>query len=214
MSRARPAATGRTRVDRSRLAARLVAYDVLTAVREDGAYPNLVLPTQLAKLAVSGRDAAFATELVSGTLRLRGTYDAVLGVCVDRPLTKLQPAVWDVLRLGCHQLLSMRVPDHAAIDSTVDLVRARIGRGPTGLVNAVLRKVARSGLADWIARIAPDRGDDPVGYAAVAFSHPGWIVEELEAALAACGHPGQAPLDALLRADNAAPPVVFVARPG
>lgn len=188
--------------------ARLAAYDVLKAVRVDGAYTNLVLPTVLRQHRLAGRDAAFATELASGTLRRQGTYDAVLAACVDRPLAKVEAKVLDALRLGTHQLLSMRVPAHAAISTTVDLVRDRIGRGPAGFTNAVLRKVSGHDLDAWVRRVAPDPEKDPVGYGAVAHSHPRWVVEELTRAV------GADQVDALLAADNEAPRVVLVARPG
>ena len=126
---------GRPRVDRSRQA----ALDVLTAVRVDDAYANLVLPQVTRKHHLEGRDAAFTTELASGAIRMTGLYDPIIDACLTKP--KLQPEVRDVLRLGLHQLLSMRVPDHAAISTSVDLVRANVGTGPTGLVNAVLRTV-------------------------------------------------------------------------
>ena len=83
---------------------------------------------------------------MSGTIRRRGTYDAILAACVDRPLSKVEAKVLDALRLGVHQLLSMRVPPHAAISTTVDLVRARVGSGASGFANAVLRKVAANDL--------------------------------------------------------------------
>ena len=73
----------RARVD----PARKVAFEVLKAVRVQDAYTNLVLPSLLRKHGLSGRDAAFATELASGTLRRRATYDAVLDACTDRPLS-------------------------------------------------------------------------------------------------------------------------------
>ncbi len=182
---------------------------MLTAVREQDAYTNLVLPPMLRSRGVAGRDAAFATELVSGTIRRQGTYDAVIAANVDRPLGKVDPDVLDALRLGTHQLLAMRVPSHAAVGTTVDLVRSRVGRGPTGFVNAVLRKVAAHDLDGWVRRVAPDPVADPVGFAAVAHSHPQWVVEELQRAL---GDDGE--LEALLAADNAAPKVTLVARPG
>ena len=188
--------------------ARLAAYDVLKAVRVDDAYTNLVLPTILRQHQLTGRDAAFTTELVSGTLRRRGTYDAVLAACVDRPLAKVEAKVLDALRLGAHQLLSMRVPAHAAISTTVDLIRARVGQGPAGFGNAVLRRVAENDLAGWVRRVAPDPVTDPVGFASVAHSHPRWVVEELSRAV------GEDELDALLAADNEPPRVVLVARPG
>ena len=188
---------------------RLLAYDVLVAVREQDAYTNLLLSAMLRERRPAARDAAFITELVSGTVRGRGTYDAVLAACVDRSLEKVDPSVLDALRLGSHQLLAMRVPTHAAVSTTVDVVRHRVGRGPSGFVNAVLRKVAAHDLASWVRRVAPDPERDPVGYASVAYSHPRWVVEALREALG-----GDAELDRLLVADNTAPRVTLVARPG
>jgi 16S rRNA (cytosine967-C5)-methyltransferase len=188
--------------------ARQAAYDVLVAVREQEAYTNLVLPPLLRSRGLTGRDAAFATELVSGTIRRQGTYDAVLAACVDRPLAKVDPGVLDALRLGAHQLLAMRVPSHAAVGTSVDLVRSAVGPGPAGFVNAVLRKVAAHDLSGWVRRVAPDPVTDPVGFASVAHAHPRWVVEALAEAA------GEQQLDDLLAADNAAPKVTLVARPG
>jgi 16S rRNA (cytosine967-C5)-methyltransferase len=193
---------------RPRDPSRLAAYDVLRAVRSDDAYTNLVLPAVLHRHGLTGRDAAFATELASGTLRRRGTYDAVLAACVDRPLARVEPGVLDALRLGVHQLMSMRVPPHAAISTTVDLVGHTSGRGPAGFANAVLRKASQHDLPGWVRRVAPDPSTDPVGYAAVAHSHPRWIVEALAEAV------GDHELDDLLAADNLPPRVVLAARPG
>ena len=187
--------------------ARLAAYDVLKSVRLDDAYANLSLPLQLAEHRLTGRDAAFTTELVSGTIRWQGTYDAIIDVCLTKP--RLEAKVRDALRLGVHQLLAMRVPDHAAISTSVDLVRARVGVGPTGLVNAVLRKVAAHDLDAWIRRVAPDPTQDPSGFASLAHSHPRWVVEALGEALGTLDE-----LPALLAADNAAPRVMLVALPG
>ncbi len=192
-----------SRADPSRLA----AYDVLKAVRVEDAYANLALPQVLAEHKLAGRDAAFTTELVSGTIRWQGTYDAIIDACLTKP--KLEAKVRDALRLGVHQLLGMRVPDHAAISTSVDLVRARVGVGPTGLTNAVLRKVAADGLATWITRVAPDPDQDPVGFLSVAHSHPRWVVEVLGEAL-----DEDSELPDLLDADNAAPRVMLAARPG
>jgi 16S rRNA (cytosine967-C5)-methyltransferase len=182
--------------------------DVLKAVRVDQAYTNLVLPAVLRHHRLSGRDAAFVTELVSGTIRRRGTYDAILAACVDRPLSKVEAKVLDALRLGVHQLLSMRVPPHAAISTTVDLVRARVGSGASGFANAVLRKVAAHDLDEWIVRVAPDPVAAPSRFASIAYSHPQWVVEELRNAV------GWPELHDLLAADNEPPRVTLVARPG
>jgi 16S rRNA (cytosine967-C5)-methyltransferase len=188
--------------------ARSAALDVLKAVRVDGAYTNLVLPAVIRHYGLEGRDAAFTTELASGTIRRRGTYDAVLGACTDRPLSKVESKVLDALRLGTHQLLAMRVPDHAAISTTVDLVRARVNAGAGNFANAVLRSVSESDLETWIGRVAPDQRVNPTRYASIAYSHPEWVVNELREAV------GKDELHDLLAADNENPRVTLVARPG
>ncbi len=188
-------------------AARLAALDVLRAVRLDDAYANLILPQVLRQHHLRDRDAAFATELAAGTLRMQGLYDPIINACLAKP--RLEDKVRDVLRLGTHQLLSMRVPDHAAISTSVELTRARVGRGPTGLVNAVLRKVAELDRQQWTVRVAPDSSTDPIAHLAIAHSHPRWVVEELAQAL---DEPTE--LEMLLVADNEPAGVMLVARPG
>ena len=190
--------------------AREAAYDALLAVRTRDAYANLVLPALLAERHLAPRDAAFATELVYGTLRGIGSYDEILRANVARPLDKLDPRVLDALRLGVHQLLAMRVGAHAAVDETVQLVRAKVGHAPTGLANAVLRRVGSTSLEDWLQRLAPSREVDAVAHLAVRHSHPVWIVEAFRDALG--GDLDQ--VEALLRADNEPPAVTLVARPG
>ena len=203
---------------RSRTAdpARRVAFGVVRSVHAEDAYANLVLPARIRQARLDRRDAGFATELAYGTLRGLGLYDAILTRCVDRPLEKIDPPVLDALRLGAHQLLGMRVPAHAALDATVSLVRAEIGAGASGFVNAVLRRVAERPLEEWLADVAPAAGGDAA--LAVRASHPVWIVRALRQALAA--HRGtrhiadrDAELAALLEADNAPPVVNLVALP-
>ena len=133
--------------------ARRLAFDALRRVNGDNAYANLALADLLAERRLPSRDAAFATELLAGTCRAQGTYDLVLAAAAGRPTTSLQPAVLDLLRLGAHQLLAMRVPAHAAVAATVDLAAATVGRRVTGLVNAVLRRVAEHDLDGWVDRL-------------------------------------------------------------
>ncbi|HEY9378322.1 MAG TPA: transcription antitermination factor NusB, partial [Jiangellaceae bacterium] len=155
--------------------AREAAFDVLRTVDERDAYANLVLPELLRDRGLDGRDAAFATELVYGTLRGRGAYDGVLAANLDRAPDELDPPVLDALRVGTHQLLATRVPAHAAVSTTVDLTRARIGEGPAKLVNAVLRRVSAHDLDAWIEQIAPAASTEPVQRLALRHSHPAWI---------------------------------------
>lgn len=193
---------------------RQAALEILRAVREDDAYANLVLPQVLHGFGLTGRDAAFATELAYGTLRMRGWYDAILALCIDRPLEKVEPILLDVLRMGVHQLLSMRVPDHAAVDSSCSLAReqgAKPGaKARAGFVNAVLRKVAARDLAGWEADVRGERAVDDTEWLATRWSHPLWITRALRDALGSA----RAELPALLEADNAAARPSLVARPG
>jgi 16S rRNA (cytosine967-C5)-methyltransferase len=223
-SRGRQRGAARARGERSRTSqapserrrgtdpARTAAFDVLREVDGSDAYANLVLPPLLRERRITGRDAAFATELAYGTLRLRGRYDAVLARCVDRPLERLDPPLLDVLRLGAHQLLGMRVPQHAAVSETVGLARARVGAGPAQMVNAVLRRVAATDLDGWLDRLRAE-APDPVAASAAVGSHPAWVVRALREALAGNGR-DVGETDELLEADNAAPRVTLVARPG
>ncbi|MCH0564730.1 RsmB/NOP family class I SAM-dependent RNA methyltransferase [Streptomyces sp. MUM 2J] len=196
---------------------RVLAFDALRAVDERDAYANLVLPPLLRKAReqegpeqFDARDAALATELVYGTLRWQGTYDAVLSACVDRPLREVDPPVLDVLSLGAHQLLGTRIPTHAAVSATVELARVVLGDGRAKFVNAVLRKVAQDDLDGWIARVTPPYDEDPEEHLAVVHSHPRWVVSALWDSLGG----GREGVERLLAADNERPEVTLVARPG
>jgi transcription termination factor NusB len=153
--------------------ARVVAYRLLRAVDEDGAYANLALPGLIAAEGLRGRDAALATELGYGTLRARGTLDEIVGACTDRPLADVQPAVRDVLRLGAYQALRTRIPPHAAVATAVDLARGTGSGRAAGFVNAVLRRVSRSTWDEWIARLGADAS--PLRQLALRTAHPEWI---------------------------------------
>ena len=209
----RPAPTGRKpspRRPEPADPARRAAFDLLRAVAERDAYANLVLPGLLRERGLTGRDAAFATELGYGTLRGQGTYDAVVGACLDRPVDKLDPPVLDVLRLGAHQLLTMRTPPHAAVSANVALCRSAVGAGPAGLVNAVLRKVSARDLDGWVGEIGPDANTDRAGYLALRHAHPRWIVSAFFDALGG----DWAEVEAALAADNIPPRVTLAVRPG
>ena len=190
---------------------RRTAYDVLAAVASREAYANLLLPRLLAERSITGRDAALATELSYGTLRGRGTYDAVLAACSDRPLDKLDPPVLQVLRLGAHQLLATRVGSHAAVATSVDLAKAVAGHRVSGYVNAVLRRVSTRDLDQWLAIVAPDQTSDEDGYLAVRHSYPRWIIGTYRDAL---GDAAGSELTAALAAGNERPRVTLATYPG
>ncbi|GES34257.1 transcription antitermination factor NusB [Streptomyces angustmyceticus] len=193
---------------------RILAFEALRAVDERDAYANLVLPPLLRKAREGGdfdaRDAALATELVYGSLRWQGTYDAIIARCVDRPLREVDPPVLDVLTLGAHQLLGTRIPPHAAVSASVELARVVLGDGRAKFVNAVLRKITAHDLDGWLERVAPEYDEDPEDHLGIVHAHPRWIVSALWDALGG----GRAGIEDLLEADNERPEVTLVARPG
>ena len=186
--------------------ARRLAFDVLRSVHADGAYANLALSALLAERGLTGRDAAFATELVAGTCRLQGSYDVIIAAAADRALNSFQPAVLDLLRLGAHQVLSLRVPVHAAVAAMVDLAAATVGERVTGLTNAVLRRVAAHDLEGWYALLSADL--DERDALALRTAHPRWVVDAFAELLPA------AELEPALAADNRNPEVTLAVRPG
>ncbi|HXS61829.1 MAG TPA: transcription antitermination factor NusB [Streptosporangiaceae bacterium] len=204
------AGTVRPRTDR----VRLTAHSVLSAVSTRDAYANLLLASALREAGLHGKDAALATELVYGTLRNRGCYDAIIGLCADRAIDQIDLPVLDALRLGAHQLLSLRIKSHAAVATAVDLVISVAGRRPSGFANAVLRRIAPRDLESWIQIVAPDRSEDLTGHLSVRYSHPRWIVAAFADAL---GEKliGSAPeTEAVLAADAGRPIVHLTAAPG
>jgi 16S rRNA (cytosine967-C5)-methyltransferase len=138
---------------------------VIRRVTDEGAYSNLTLARTLARSGLSERDAAFATELVYGTLRRLIPIDHALAPLLERPIDTAPKGGRAALRLGAYQLRYLRVPAHAAVSETVALVDQR----HRGFVNAVLRRLAtlepqepegasdqavslRTGLAEWAVR--------------------------------------------------------------
>ena len=128
---------------------REVAYEVLADVAQNDAYTNLVLPKHIEEAELDSRDSGFVTELVSGTLRMRGLLDAIIEAAGDREIERIDPPIRDVLRIGVYQILFMRVPDHAAVSTSVDLAAYVRLRSAGGFVNAVLRKVSNLDLESW-----------------------------------------------------------------
>ena len=113
-------------------------------------------------------------NLVYGTVRLRGRIDHLLSQFTARPPAELDPPVRIALRMGAFQILEMGgVPDYAAVSQSVDQVRRTRSRAAAGLVNAVLRKVARTPRDQ---SLFPSPQTDPKGYLTTWGSHPEWLV--------------------------------------
>ncbi|MBV9321668.1 MAG: rRNA cytosine-C5-methyltransferase, partial [Mycobacterium sp.] len=190
--------------------ARRAAFDVLRAVSERDAYANLALSALLRERGISGRDAAFATELTYGTCRTRGLLDAVIGAAAGRSPDAINPVLLDLLRLGTYQLLRTRVDAHAAVATTVDQAGIEFDSARAGFVNGVLRTISARDERSWVDELAPDATADPVGHAAFVHAHPRWIAQAFADALGAAA--GE--LHALLASDDERPQVHLAARPG
>jgi 16S rRNA (cytosine967-C5)-methyltransferase len=190
--------------------ARQAAFDALRAVSERDAYANLVLPGLLRERGVTGRDAAFATELTYGTCRAIGVLDAVIAKAANRPVEQIDQVLLELLRLGAYQLLRTRVDAHAAVDTTVEQAAVEFDSARAGFVNGVLRTIAARDEQSWVAELAPAASADPVGHLAFRYSHPRWIAQAFTDALGASA--GE--LEALLASDNERPLVHLAARPG
>lgn len=167
----------RPRTAQSGLNARRLALNVLTDVREKGAYASLALGERLRAAHLSPEDRRLATGLVYGTLENQLQIDYALDRLMDHPTR--EPVQRDILRMGAYQILFLdRVPDSAAVDEAVKLTRAMGMEAACGFINAVLRNLSRG--KDEIAW--PDREADPVAYLSVMGSMPRWLVEKLVAA--------------------------------
>ena len=189
---------------------RRAAFDVLRAVAERDAYANLALPAILAERGITGRDAAFATELTYGTCRSSGLLDAVIAAAAGRPVDQIDAVLLDLLRLGTYQLLRTNVAEHAAVSTTVEQAGLEFDSVRAGFVNGVLRTISRRDEDSWTAELAPSAATDPIGHAAFVHAHPRWIAQAFADALGA----DAGELDAALAADDARPGVHLAARPG
>ena len=190
--------------------ARRAAFDVLRMVSERDSYANLALPALLTERGISGRDAAFATELTYGTCRTRGLLDAVIAAAAARPTDRIDPVLLDLLRLGAYQLLRTRVEPHAAVSTTVEQAGVEFDSVRAGFVNGVLRRISRQDEQAWVAELAPSATTDPIGHLAFSHAHPRWIAQAFADALGArAGELGQ-----LLTVDDERPAVHLAARPG
>src|ERR1700743_90477 len=142
--------------------ARKAAFEVLLAVERGRGHSDELLRAR-AVSRLSAVDRNLATALVLGVLRWQVALDARIRPLLKRPNAKLDAEVLIALRMGAFHLLMLdRIPDHAAMDESVELARGAGHRFASGMVNAVLRKLAASD-----ARI---REDDP------KTAYPIWMV--------------------------------------
>src|SRR5260370_23553911 len=154
--------------------ARSVAFEILLRVEAENSYAaELLHSDRLAKL--SSRDHGLATELVMGVLRWQSLLDRRLAAASSQKLERLDSEVLAALRMGVYQLQFLsRVPAHAAIFESVELVKAARKRSAAPFVNAVLRKIAKTSVGEIVANIT--KSPDSITLADNT-SHPPSLVE-------------------------------------
>lgn len=179
------------------MSARDTALRVLSAGRTASAWADASLKAQLRRDGLTGADAALATRIVYGVLQNRALLDFYLGAYCSQKLSRLQPPLADILRIGAYQILFLdKVPDRAAVNESVELAKKN-GRGAaSGLVNAVLRKLS---LNKAQLPAIPER--DETQALSIRYSHPKWLVRRLLALL------GREEAESFLAADNAVAPL-------
>jgi 16S rRNA (cytosine967-C5)-methyltransferase len=150
--------------------ARRAAFETVMRVFEDDAYADRVFPTAAAQL--DQRDRALAQRLAFGTVQRVRTLDHGIEALGRRPVAKLDPPVRAALRLGAYQLAFSEVAVHAAVNESVELVRAAGLVRAVGFVNAIMRRLAL-GLRDLVAGLH----DGTPGEAALKHSYPDWVAE-------------------------------------
>lgn len=146
-----------------RMTVRSEAIRILARVDGDGGFADILIDHALREGSFPDpRDRGLLTELVMGTLRRRGTLDAVLRPHLSRSLEKTDLSVRNALRLAVYQLLYMRIPERAALFETVEAVKSLRGEQVAGFANGVLRSVLRDGTrvklpeGPWAARVGAE----------------------------------------------------------
>jgi 16S rRNA (cytosine967-C5)-methyltransferase len=150
--------------------ARRAAFDTILRVFEDDAYADRAFPAAAASL--DQRDRALAQRLAFGTIQRVRTLDHGIEELGRRPVAKLDPPVRAALRLGAYQLAFSEVAVHAAVNESVELVRAAGLARAVGFANAIMRRLTL-GLRELVARL----GDGTPGEAALRHSYPDWVAE-------------------------------------
>ncbi len=151
--------------------ARQIAYEILLRIQKENAYSNLVLDSALETAGLEARDNSLVSALVYGTLERIITIDYNLSLYLNSSICKLKPEVLTVLRIGTCQILFMdKIPVSAAVNESIKIIKLTRCSFASGLVNAILRKIAEFGL------VLPKHNNNDIEYFSVKYSCPQWIV--------------------------------------
>lgn len=180
------------------MTARLAAVNALTGFCSKNAYSDAEIKNILSDAGLDRRDAALATRLYYGVLQNMAYIDFFIQKYSAVRLKKMHPRVLNILRAGAFQILfSDRIPDFAAVSESVECARATGNSRACGLVNAVLRR-----LAAEKNELSLPEGLSEAERLSLLYSHPMALTERLMSVFGG-------DTEALLAADNAAPPVTL-----
>lgn len=154
--------------------ARKIALDILLSIHKDGAYAGLSLNERLPENGLKPEDRRLVTNLVYGTLENQLKLDYVLDQLMEFPAR--EAVQQDILRMGAYQILMLdRVPDSAAVNEAVKLVKQLGMESSAGFINAVLRNLSRrKEELRW-----PVKDEDPLEWLSIESSTPRWLTEKL-----------------------------------
>ncbi len=182
------------------MAARETALNVLIACRKEAGWSNSLLKQQLSRDGLDRREAALATRLCYGVVQNRIKLDHFLSQLLTGKVSKLHPALRDILHLGLYQILEMdKIPASAAVNESVALAKKYCKKqaNAPALVNAVLRRAATEG-----------NGLIPPKSYVERYSHPQALVDKLKS------YVGGKELEQMLIANNQAPDTVIQVNTG
>ncbi len=151
-----------------------LAIKILNRVDRTDAYLDKLLEIELNNSELDGKDKALLFEIVHGVIRWLGRIDWVLTGFYKGQFSKCIPNVKNSLRVALYQILFLdRVPDHAAVNESVEFVKKLQGEKSANLTNAVLRNIIRNrnGIR------YPNKEEDLVNYLSAYYSHPTWMVK-------------------------------------
>lgn len=184
--------------------ARKIALELLIRVEKSDSYINLLMPKVLGDAQLSDADRGLIQELSYGSLRWRYQYDSFIDQFTQGKTLSFELRF--ALQIGMHQLFRMRVPAHAAIHESVELVK-QFEKRAAGLANAVLRNADRKGFDALLEDSL--RGKSEIEAMAIRYSHPVWVVRALQQALELDGRESE--LGKLLQSNNETPIVNLAA---
>lgn len=153
---------------------RKLAVRILNRYDRSDSYIDKLLEAEMKQNELSSEDKALLTQLVNGTTRWRGKLDWVLIGFFHGEFHKCLNVVKNAMRIALYQIMFMdRIPEHASINQSVEIVKRLQGQGAAGLVNGVLRNIARN--KENIRY--PDDKEDRVFYLSIVNSHPKWMAK-------------------------------------